>query len=140
MIIEGFRKSDHAQLQEHAFQLAEAWLKVNYLVYKKTGHMYEKVRPTTSGIPNHAASAFQYNVTDTTYQPGGGGEHEVVVGFGWSNGVVLDLLRTYGARLVAPDNNNATRPRKNHVVSYRMASDCGVRILVVSMIAYMLGR
>lgn len=30
--------------------------------------------------------------------PGGGGEYEVVAGFGWTNGVALSLLDTYGFR------------------------------------------
>lgn len=35
--------------------------------------------------------------------PGGGGEYEIVTGFGWTNGVVIDFLSKYGARLVAPE-------------------------------------
>lgn len=31
--------------------------------------------------------------------PGGGGEYDTVVGFGWSNGVVLDFMNRYGDRL-----------------------------------------
>lgn len=31
--------------------------------------------------------------------PGGGGEYDVVVGFGWTNGVVLDFLNRFGDRL-----------------------------------------
>lgn len=30
---------------------------------------------------------------------GGGGEYEVQLGFGWSNGVILELLAKYGDRL-----------------------------------------
>lgn len=36
---------------------------------------------------------------ENAHQAGGGGEYEVQVGFGWTNGVVLDLLRRYGDRL-----------------------------------------
>lgn len=32
---------------------------------------------------------------------GTGGEYEVQLGFGWSNGVILDLLDKYGDRLTA---------------------------------------
>lgn len=32
---------------------------------------------------------------------GGGGEYEVVVGFGWTNGVILDFLQMYGNRMTA---------------------------------------
>lgn len=32
---------------------------------------------------------------------GGGGEYETQIGFGWSNGVVIEFLTKYGDRLVA---------------------------------------
>ncbi len=32
-------------------------------------------------------------------KPGRGGEYDVQSGFGWTNGVILDLLHTYGERL-----------------------------------------
>lgn len=32
---------------------------------------------------------------------GGGGEYEVQLGFGWSNGVIMELLAKYGDRLTA---------------------------------------
>lgn len=31
--------------------------------------------------------------------PGGGGEYDVVVGFGWTNGVALDFLNRYGGKI-----------------------------------------
>ncbi len=36
---------------------------------------------------------------------GGGGEYDVQVGFGWSNGVVLDFLDMYGDRLRSKEEN-----------------------------------
>lgn len=41
---------------------------------------------------------FQYDVT-VEGLPGGGGEYDVVIGFGWTNGVVMDFLVRYGDRL-----------------------------------------
>ncbi|KHN71699.1 Trehalase, partial [Toxocara canis] len=40
-----------------------------------------------------------YNVIGHYARPGAGGEYEVQDGFGWTNGVVLDLLTTYNDRL-----------------------------------------
>jgi hypothetical protein len=34
---------------------------------------------------------------------GGGGEYELQLGFGWTNGVILDLLVKYGDRLTPED-------------------------------------
>jgi len=43
-------------------------------------------------MPIHS---FQYDVTRFG-APGSGGEYSVVAGFGWTNGVILDLLGEYG--------------------------------------------
>ena len=40
----------------------------------------------------------KYDATSTT-RIGGGGEYEVQLGFGWTNGVVLDFLDMYSDRL-----------------------------------------
>lgn len=43
---------------------------------------------------------FQYNVVSACYKIiGGGGEYEMQEGFGWTNGVLLDLLTKYGNQL-----------------------------------------
>lgn len=34
---------------------------------------------------------------------GGGGEYENQVGFGWTNGVIMELLDRYGTRLTAEE-------------------------------------
>lgn len=34
---------------------------------------------------------------------GGGGEYEIQVGFGWTNGVIMELLDKYGDRLTVRD-------------------------------------
>lgn len=35
---------------------------------------------------------------------GGGGEYEVQMGFGWTNGVILELLDKYGDRISLKDD------------------------------------
>ncbi|PIO60171.1 hypothetical protein TELCIR_18338 [Teladorsagia circumcincta] len=40
-----------------------------------------------------------YNVIGDYPRPGHGGEYDVQDGFGWTNGVILDLLVTYNDRL-----------------------------------------
>lgn len=41
---------------------------------------------------------------------GGGGEYEVQLGFGWSNGLILDLLDKYGDRLTAENHFVPSEP------------------------------
>uniref|UniRef100_A0A5S6QXL3 Trehalase n=1 Tax=Trichuris muris TaxID=70415 RepID=A0A5S6QXL3_TRIMR len=85
MIIEGLRRSQNPVVQEAAYDLAKKWLELNFGVFLRSGgKMFEK-----------------YNV-ENGYAAGGGGEYDVQEGFGWTNGVALDLLLTYGHRLTVP--------------------------------------
>ncbi len=58
--------------------IARRWIKLNREVYKRTGKLMEK-----------------YNVVDTHLEAGGG-EYAGQDGFGWTNGVLLALMRRYG--------------------------------------------
>ncbi|KYM85636.1 Trehalase [Atta colombica] len=57
--------------------LADRWLKSNYLGYDEYGKMFEKYNAMHPG------------------EGGGGGEYNVQDGFGWTNGVVFELLRLF---------------------------------------------
>ncbi|XP_068096938.1 trehalase isoform X2 [Hyperolius riggenbachi] len=83
MVIEGLEKTQSAKAKEIAFKLAQKWVQVNYDAYKKYNAMYEKYDVEGDG------------------KPGGGGEYEVQLGFGWSNGVIMQLLDLYGTRLTS---------------------------------------
>jgi alpha,alpha-trehalase len=58
-------------------QAAERWVKLNKTVFERTGKLMEK-----------------YNVTDLKLDAGGG-EYPSQDGFGWTNGVLLALIRKY---------------------------------------------
>jgi alpha,alpha-trehalase len=60
-----------------AKDIAERWVKLNVDVFSRTGKMLEK-----------------YNVEDTHLESGGG-EYPTQDGFGWSNGVLLALMKKY---------------------------------------------
>ena len=61
-----------------AREIARRWIRLNTSVFKRTGKLMEK-----------------YNVTDMNLEAGGG-EYEGQDGFGWTNGVLLDLISRYG--------------------------------------------
>ncbi|KAH7715910.1 Trehalase family protein [Aphelenchoides avenae] len=82
ILIEGLRKSENPKMQDQAFKIAKKWVYGNYKVFSATHHMWEK-----------------YNVIGSVPAPGHGGEYTVQDGFGWTNGVILDLLVTYKDRL-----------------------------------------
>jgi len=72
LAIKGLRHYGHGDLAQ---QIKKRWVDLNLSVYRQSGKLVEK-----------------YNVYDTQL-PGGGGEYELQDGFGWTNGVLLDLLR-----------------------------------------------
>lgn len=70
--IQGLRNYGHSEL---AGEIRRRWMALNIRVYENTGKMVEK-----------------YNVEDMSLLAGGG-EYPVQDGFGWSNGVLLRLLK-----------------------------------------------
>jgi alpha,alpha-trehalase len=60
--------------------IAQRWIRLNIKVYKNTGKLMEK-----------------YNVENTDLI-GGGGEYALQDGFGWTNGVLLKLMKDYPGR------------------------------------------
>uniref|UniRef100_A0A3Q4ABY6 Trehalase n=1 Tax=Mola mola TaxID=94237 RepID=A0A3Q4ABY6_MOLML len=72
-------KLPSADAKQLAFDLAQRWIRTNWLAYPKCGGMFEKV--------------------NRVGEPGGGGEYEVQLGFGWTSGMALQLLVQYGANL-----------------------------------------
>lgn len=95
VIIEGLRAANEFDL---ARTIAEKWIKKNYVMWLKNGErMFEK-----------------YNVVSRCFKnAGAGGEYELQEGFGWTNGVILDLLKTYGSELVWNANDE-----------YQMMAEC----------------
>lgn len=83
MVIEGLAKSNSSQGRDIAFQLAQHWIRSNYAAFEKYNAMFEKYDVSGDG------------------KPGGGGEYEVQEGFGWTNGVALQLLELYGNQLTS---------------------------------------
>ncbi|KAG9348389.1 hypothetical protein JZ751_002124 [Albula glossodonta] len=83
MLIEGLWSLPVAEAKDLAFDLAQRWIRTNWLAYIKYEAMFEKYDVTGDG------------------KPGGGGEYEVQLGFGWTNGVALQLLDQFGDRLTS---------------------------------------
>jgi alpha,alpha-trehalase len=68
---------DRCGQKDLAADIAARWVKLNEKVYKETGKLMEK-----------------YNVSDIN-KDAGGGEYAGQDGFGWTNGVLLRLIRQY---------------------------------------------
>lgn len=74
MAIDGLSKYNYSGL---ARSVAETWISTDIRVFNSTGKLMEK-----------------YNVLDTDVKAGGG-EYPLQDGFGWTNGVLLNLLNKY---------------------------------------------
>jgi len=69
---------------ELAKTLTAKWIAHNYNIFKDSGKMFEKYNVSTSCVKGGV---------------GAGGEYDVQEGFGWTNGVILDLLKTFANEL-----------------------------------------
>ncbi|CAG7834099.1 unnamed protein product [Allacma fusca] len=79
LVVDALDHAGYLPAQFLAVDLAERWVRNNYRAFRNSNNtMFEKYDVQSVGAP------------------GGGGEYEVVVGFGWSNGVIIDFLSRYG--------------------------------------------
>lgn len=83
MVVEGCREYGGEEGQRVARAIAERWVANCYQTFVNTNDFWEK-----------------YDVTQVGGK-GGGGEYVVQRGFGWTNGVLLQMLDHYGEGLLA---------------------------------------
>lgn len=81
ILIGGLENSGYDEARKLAKEQATIWLRANYIGYNHWQKMFEK-----------------YSAVQPGHQ-GGGGEYGVQDGFGWTNGVALELLQRYGKEL-----------------------------------------
>ncbi|XP_073958964.1 trehalase [Choristoneura fumiferana] len=85
IVVEGLDKTGQPEAQRLAREMATKWVRSNFAVWSQKTAMLEKYDATIFG-------GF-----------GGGGEYELQTGFGWSNGVIMELLTKYGGSLTAAE-------------------------------------
>ncbi|XP_055854744.1 trehalase-like [Episyrphus balteatus] len=78
IVVEGLANLRTTEATEMSKLFGYKWVQSNYQAYLSTNAMHEK----------YDASVFGGT--------GGGGEYETQLGFGWSNGVIIELLVKYG--------------------------------------------
>lgn len=86
MLIGGLENSGYEEAQRLAREQALLWIRANYLGFSTWKKMFEK-----------------YSAVQPGHQ-GGGGEYNVQDGFGWTNGVALELLQRYGKEMTLEDD------------------------------------
>ncbi|KAL5244703.1 hypothetical protein ACI65C_012113 [Semiaphis heraclei] len=76
-IIQGLDRTEQSCAQQVAAKMAEVWLSTNYKGFAEKSIMYEKYHVELPG------------------ETGGGGEYIPQIGFGWTNGIVLEFLNQW---------------------------------------------
>ncbi|XP_026671283.1 trehalase isoform X4 [Ceratina calcarata] len=125
-VIMSLNNTEDPWAQRLAYEITQRWVRSNYKAFNETHSMFEKYDATVSG--GH----------------GGGGEYEVQLGFGWSNGLVLDLLDKYGDRLAAEDHfvpNDVVQNSAPQQVVVSTAGQVmtGILALIISIAAGFIG-
>nr|UNW45414.1 trehalase [Calliptamus italicus] len=89
IMIMGLDQTGDEWAKSLALEIADMWVRSNFIAFNSTKYMYEKYDATLIGAG------------------GGGGEYQVQLGFGWTNGIILELLNKYGHQLQVIDKFNA---------------------------------
>ena len=76
---------------------------------------------------------FQYDVRHIG-EPGGGGEYEVQLGFGWTNGVVLQLIDKYAETVILPEPPTYGL---SHEAIYAIVFVIALTVIAVVSVVYM---
>ncbi|KAJ9574970.1 hypothetical protein L9F63_007860, partial [Diploptera punctata] len=103
--IQGLAKTSDPDAQSLAYELANNWVKANYKGYTNAKEMFEKYDAQHPG------------------RYGGGGEYVVQSGFGWTNGVIFELLNTYGSIMPYSANFSHNTRREDYEIAENLKSE-----------------
>ncbi|KAI8957304.1 glycoside hydrolase family 37 protein [Daldinia sp. FL1419] len=110
-----FGKEDPAyvETQDLSLKLAQRYLDSTFCTWRATGGSTDET-PKLEGLgPENVGIMFEKYADDSTNVAGGGGEYEVVEGFGWTNGVLIWAVDTFANKLKRPDCGNLTGANVN---------------------------
>jgi alpha,alpha-trehalase len=94
--------------QDLALHLAQRYLDSTFCTWYATGGSTSET-PQLQGIePGATGTMFEKYADNATNVAGGGGEYEVVEGFGWTNGVLIWAADVFADGLVRPNCGNIT--------------------------------
>ncbi|XP_066246695.1 trehalase-like [Euwallacea similis] len=88
IVILGLWNTGNRKAKDIAKKSAERWIEANMVGFQEQSAMFEKYDATRVG------------------QYGGGGEYQVQKGFGWTNGVALNLINKFFTKKTSDNNNH----------------------------------
>lgn len=112
VLMEGLRRTPatfgeedpaYKEVQDLALRLAQRYLDSTFCTWYATGGS-TSATPKLAGLGDKAEGImFEKYGDNATNVAGSGGEYEVVEGFGWTNGVLIWAVDTFGSRLKRPE-------------------------------------
>ncbi|KAM0714972.1 hypothetical protein Q7P37_009437 [Cladosporium fusiforme] len=89
--------------QELALNLSQRYVDTTYCTWRVTGGAVNGQSQLEGSDPESNGTMFEKYAANSTNAAGGGGEYEVVEGFGWSNGVLIWMGDLFGEELKTPE-------------------------------------
>ncbi|GME26309.1 Glycoside hydrolase family 37 [Neofusicoccum parvum] len=102
----GEADEEYIWTQDTALEIAQRYLASSFCTWRATGGSTPNY-PKIAGAEGNGIMFEKYSDEDIN-AAGGGGEYEVVEGFGWSNGVLIWAADVFGPKLQVPDCGNIT--------------------------------
>ncbi|PSN69524.1 trehalose [Corynespora cassiicola Philippines] len=97
---------DYVWTQDLALRLAQRYVDSTFCTWRSTGGATPEL-PRIQGTEGNGTMFEKYS-DEAINAAGGGGEYEVVEGFGWTNGVLIWAVDSFGQQLQTPDCGNIT--------------------------------
>ncbi|KAI1415724.1 glycoside hydrolase family 37 protein [Hypoxylon sp. FL1857] len=104
----GTEDPDYVDTQDLSLKLAQRYLDSTFCTWRATGGSTDETPQLQGFGPEDTGIMFEKYADNSTNVAGGGGEYEVVEGFGWTNGVLIWAVDTFGNKLERPDCGNLT--------------------------------
>lgn len=99
----GPKDPSYAHLNSLALKMAQRYVDSTFCTWRVTGGSTPSLPPLEDVSQDAEGIMFEKYNSTTTNAAGGGGEYEVVEGFGWSNGVLIWLADLFGRELRTPE-------------------------------------
>lgn len=102
----GIMDPSFIEIRKLALRLGQRYLDSTFCTWYATGGSTSETPKLESVSDKEDGIMFEKYADNATNTAGGGGEYEVVEGFGWTNGVLIWAVEEFGNRLTRPKCKN----------------------------------
>lgn len=117
----------YRDVHELALRLGQRYLDSTFCTWRATGGATSQTPQLSDLGKEDVGIMFEKYADNATNIAGGGGEYEVVEGFGWTNGVLIWAVDTFGNELKRPDCGDIKAADTHTRRGVRSAVELGAR-------------